>query len=262
LNSYESAKISQRPITDTKAYEYYLKAKKEAASWTVPGMEHALAYLHKGLEIEGDNVLFYYGIGYVYFMYINLEFKDKDECIIKAEQNVKRIFDIDPDSVYGHRLLEIINIRRSSLQQGVIQFKKTLSVNPADIDALTWLMCAYCNIGKQSAAIPIAEKIISIDPFNHVGLVTYAWIDFLNGNFSDSQKLGYRFYKMSSETPNTNLFFSLILAYNNRLEECFSVCDENLKNNPGNIFALIGQCLKYALQWGQSKNYQSHIRWS
>ena len=248
LSSEESNKISQKPIANAQAYEYYLKAKKEIDSWTIPGMERALEYLQKGLEITGENELIYFGMGYVYFMHINLGIKNKEECIIKAEQYVKRIFDIDPDSVYGHRLLGIINIRRSSLQQGVIQLKKTLSIDPNDIDVLTWLICAYCNAGKQLAASPLADRIISIDPINYTGKFFYSWIELLNGNFSESLKRSYEFYNMAPDPPNGKLMHAIVLAYNNRLEECYLLCDESLKNNPDNIFALIGQCLKFALQ--------------
>ena len=247
LSSEESKKISQKPIPNAQAYEYYLKAKKEIDSFTIPGMEHALEYLQKGLEITGDNELIYFGMGYVYFMHINLGIKNKEECIIKAEHYVKRIFDIDQDSVYGHRLLGIVNVRRSNLQQGVLQLKRTLSIDPNDIDALSWLCCAYCNAGKQLVALPLADRIISIDPFNYIGQFFYSWIELLNGNFSESLKRSYVFYNMVPDPPNGKLMHAIVLAYNNRLEDCYSLCDESLKYNPDNIFALIGQCLKFAL---------------
>jgi len=248
LSSGEKMKISQRPIAEAKAYEYYLKAKKEIYSWTIPGMERALEYLQKGLEITGDNEMIYFGMGYVYFMHINLGIKNKEECIIKAEQYVKRIFDIDQNSVYGHRLLGIVNVRRSNLQQGVLQLKRILSIDPNDIEALSWLICAYCNAGKQLVASPLADRIISIDPINYTGKFFYSWIELLNGNFSESLKRSFEFYNMAPDPPNGKLMHAIVLAYNNRLEECYSLCDENLKYNPDNIFALIGQCLKFALQ--------------
>jgi TolB-like protein len=257
LGDEENRSISQRPITDVQAYEYYLKAKKGINSFTEKGMEQALEYLLKGLEISGANALLYFGIGYVYFMYINLEFKDKEECIIKAEQYAKKIFDLDSDSFYGHKLLGIINIRRSNLQQGVIQLNKTLSIDPNDYDALAWLGTAYCNTGKQFAAVPLANKIVSIDPFNYAGLLFYSWIDLLNGHFNDSLKKSREFYKLEPDTPNGKLMYAIILAYNNHLEDAYSICDENLAKYPGNIFALIGQCLKYALKGEKEMTIQA-----
>ena len=68
-----------------------MKAKKEIDSWTDTGMERALIFLQKGLEIVGDNILLYFGMGYVYWTYINIGFKDKEECIIKAEYYANRL---------------------------------------------------------------------------------------------------------------------------------------------------------------------------
>ena len=147
-------------------------------------MERGLVYLRKGLEIVGDNILLYFGMGYVYWTYINIGFKKKEECIIEAEQFAKKIFEIDSDSVHGHRLLGIINFRNSNLQQAVVQLKRALEIDPNDPVALVWLGALYCNVGKQYAAVPLAERIIKIDPFNPFGQVMYAWIDFLDGNFN------------------------------------------------------------------------------
>jgi hypothetical protein len=74
------------------------------------------------------------------------------------------------------------------------------------------------------------------------------WVEMLKGNFSDSLKKSYVAYKMAPNAPNVKIAHALILAYNNKMEECYSVCDENFRNYPDSIFALMGQCLKYALQ--------------
>jgi adenylate cyclase len=134
LSNEENERISQRPIDNPQAYEYYLKAIKGIEHWTEKGLEQAMDYIHNGLEISGDNVLLYFGLGYIYVAYNLLELKDNDECLIKAEQYAKRIFDLDPDSFYGHKLLGIINVKRSNLQQALIQLRKYLSFNPNDLE--------------------------------------------------------------------------------------------------------------------------------
>ena len=257
LSSDEERNISQRPIIDIQAYEYYLKAKREINNWSEKGMELALEYLQKGLEITGDNVLFYFGMGYVYFLYINTGLKNKEECIKKTELYIKKIFDLDPDSVYGHRLLGILNIRQSLVQQGVIQLKKTLAIDPNDLDALSWLMIAYCNNGKPNAALPLAERIINLDPSSYFGPFCKMWVDLLNGNLSDCLKKSYEVYKMAPNAPMMKVAHAAALAYNNKMEECYSVCDENFRNNPESIFALMGQCLKYALQGEREKTIKA-----
>jgi len=257
LSNVEKKKIPQRPIDNAQAYDYYLKAIKCIESFTKKGLEQALDYIHKGLEILGENVLLYFGLGYIYIMYNHLELNDVDECLVKAEQYANKIFDLDSDSFYGHRLLGLINARRSNLQQAVIQLKKYLSFNPNDLDALWWLGIIYCNTGKQHAAFPIAERLTHIDPFHPFGSYFYAWMYFLNGQFSESLEKGYQCYKLASEQPNIMLFYSRILAYNNQLEEAYTICDDIVKKYPTNLFAPVGQSYKYALQGHKEKTIQA-----
>jgi non-specific serine/threonine protein kinase len=257
LTNEEIERISQRPIDNPQAYEYYLKAIQGIDSWTETGLEQALNYIQKGLEISGDNVLLYFGLGYIYFMYTVLLLKDTDECLIEAEQYANRIFDLDSDSVYGHRLLGLISARRSNLQQAVIQLKKYLAFNPNDHDVLIWLGIIYGNTGKQHALLPIAERLTQIDPFHPWGSMYYAWFYFLNGQFSESLEKGQQGYKLAPELPNMKQVFSQILAFNNQLEEAYALCDDLFKKYPTNIFAQVQQCYKFALQGNKEKALQA-----
>ena len=257
LSNEEIERISQRLIDNPQTYEYYLKAIQGIDSWTETGLEQALNYIQKGLEISGDNVLLYFGLGYIYFMYTVLLIKDTDECLIKAEQYVEKIFDLDAGSVYGHRLLGLISARRSNLQQAVIQLKKYLSFNSNDLDALIWLGIIYGNTGKQHALLPIAERLTQIDPFHPWGSMYYAWFYFLNGQFSESLEKGYQFYKLAPELPNMKQVFSQILAFNNQMEEAYVMCDDLIKKYPTNIFAQVQQCYKFALQGNKGKALQA-----
>lgn len=253
LSSKEDKSISQRPIDDIHAYEYYLKAKKEIDSWTEPGLERALEYLRQGLEITGENILIYFGMGYVYWTYINIGFKDKEECIINAEYYVKKIFELDADSVHGHRLLGIINVRNSNNQQAVIQFKKTLAIDPNDPEALIWLGTTYCNTGKQYAAVPFAERIVRLDPFNPFGQVLYSWRDIIDGHFSLGLEKIEIAIKLIPGHPVLQVLHALCLAFNNRKEESYPLLDQVMDDDPDNLWARMGQCLKYALQGEKEK---------
>jgi non-specific serine/threonine protein kinase len=257
LSNEENKRISQKPMDNPQAYDYYLKAMKAIESWTEKGLEQARDYIHKGLEISGENALLYFGLGYIYFAYMLLLLKDTDECLIKAEEYAKKIFEFDSDSVYGHRLLGIINIRRSNFQQALIQLKKYLSFNPNDIDTLSWLGVIYGNTGKQHALLPIAERMTKIDPLHPSGPMHYAWFYWLNGQFSESLEKGYQLYKLGAEQPNYMLFFSQILAYNDKLEEASAICDKIFKKHPTNMFARVGQCYKFALKGDKEKTIQA-----
>jgi serine/threonine protein kinase len=105
LHIEEEKKITQHPIHDVQAFELYLKARQEIWKWTEDSMGRALLYLQNGLDIIGDNALLYFGMGYVYWTYINIGFKDKEECMREAEKYAEKIFEIEPNSEHGNLLM-------------------------------------------------------------------------------------------------------------------------------------------------------------
>jgi len=248
LTDEEDKKISDRQISDIQAYEYYLKAKSEINSWTESGMERALGFLEKGLEITGDNVLLYYGMGWVYWTYINIGFKNKEECIVNAEKYVKKIFALDVDSVYGHRLLGVIKFRSSNLQDGVKHLKKSLAQDPNDPDALLWLTISYCNVGRPGEAMQWIERAMKIDPFNPWHPFMYAWIHIVSGKFSKAVDISIQAYNMGGDQPFFSVLHAIFLAYDKRYEESFDICDMAYKMDPEGLWPRMGQCLKYALK--------------
>ncbi|MCK5704036.1 MAG: hypothetical protein KAI29_22935 [Cyclobacteriaceae bacterium] len=115
----------------------------------------------------------------------------------------------------------------------------------------------YGNTGKQHALLPIAERMTKIDPFHPIGSYLYSWAYFLNGQFSESLEKGYQCYKLGSGQPNMMFFFAQILAFNNKLEEAYTIFDDILLKYPTNMFAPVGQCYKFALQGNKEKALQA-----
>jgi TolB-like protein/class 3 adenylate cyclase/Tfp pilus assembly protein PilF len=253
LTDQENEKISQKQISDIQAYEYYLKAKNEIYTWTEPAMERALDFLQKGLEIAGDNILLYYGIGMVHWVYINIGFKDKEECIEEADKYVKKIFELDADSVYGHRLLGIINLRRSNLQEGVNHLKKTLAQDPNDPDSLLWLTVTYCNVGRPIEAMPWIERAMKIDPFNPWHPFMYAWAYLVNGQFNKALEISNQTYKMAENHPTLPVIHAVFLSYKGLYDESYAILDHLYEQDPLGLWPRMGQCLKYALK-GDKEN--------
>ena len=119
LSGAEDAKLSQRPIPDIHAYEYYLRARQEIFRFTAEGLDRALNYLHKGIEILGDNTLLQSAIGYANWQFVNAGISGDRVYLDKARACADRILAQDPDSAHGHRLLGLIDIHGGGLVRDV-----------------------------------------------------------------------------------------------------------------------------------------------
>ena len=243
----ESNQIAERPIDNLQAYELYLKARQEIWKWTEDGLERALQYLRNGLNIIGDNSLFYFGIGYVYWTRINIGFQSKEDCLVNAERYAKRILQMDPDSPYGHHLIGLIHLRAANLQLGVIHLKQALEANPNDPDALHWLCIGYLNAGKTNAAGPLIDRLLKIDPLTPTNYYIPGWFQMIEGQFESALHTLHKAYRMEPKNPIHRFCYAVALAYNEQLEEAYSLFDAHINDSPEHLWAQMGQCLKYAL---------------
>ena len=247
LSQEESARIAQRPINDIFAYEYYLRARQEIWSWDAAALGRALQYLERGLEIVGENVLLYAGIGYVNWQYYNAGIKLDEKYLQTVHDYADKIFALEPDSTYGHLLLGLYYTMGNN-QESVRCLKRVLEKDPNNADALFWLTAVYGHVGKIQAALPLVEKLLTIDPFNPINHSLPGWLYFFNGQFDLALDPFLKMYQMMPENPANRGLYAAILIYNHRLEEAFSLIDQLAEDEPTHLFTQLGLFLKYGLQ--------------
>lgn len=256
LTPEENQKIAQRPIDNVLAYDFYLKARQEIWSWNEDALGRALQNLQNGLNIVGENVLLYAGMGYVYWQYYNAGIKMDEGYLLKVEEYANKIFDLDPDSPYGHFLLGLYYTMGNN-QESVRHLKRALERDPSNADALFWLIAVYGHVGKIQAAAPLVEKLLEIDPFNPINHSLPGWLLCFNGQFELALEPFQKMYQMFPDNPANRGLYAMILIYNNRLEEAFSLIDQIVEDNPKHFFAHLGLFLKYALQGKKQEALQS-----
>jgi TolB-like protein len=248
LSAEEKRRIAERPIDNALAYEYYLKARQEQLKMTKDGLDSALQYLQKGEDILGENVLLLAGMGYVYYEYINTGIWTDDKYIKKAEEYAQKIFELEPDSPYGHLILGLLKIWWKSPQEGIRHLKNVLSYNPNDLDALLWLCAVYANIGQKKAAFPLADRFMEIDPLNEWAHWLPGFIQIWDGQFDTALDSFERFSKSFPNSFFGPWFCALSLAYIHNFKKACSIFERLGKEMPGFPFAELGLKFKAAME--------------
>ena len=164
LSDEDKRRITERPIANEQAYEYYLKATQEIHKFTKEGCDRAAQYLQKGLDLVGENALLYAGLGYVYSQYANLAIS-VDENNNKAEEYAKRAIALDPEVPEAQLVLGFMQWGRSDLGKALSHFKKVLARRPNDLEVLFWTCGLYGDLGKMSLGEPLLQRMLEIDPF-------------------------------------------------------------------------------------------------
>ncbi len=252
----EEQRIARNPIPNVQAYEFYLKAQHEILMGTEEGLRRAFTYLENGLNIIGKNALLYAGLAFVYWQYVNLGIKgiNQQEYISKAELNINKSLEIDPECGQAHLVLGLFNlIFWGNLQASVRQLKRALTVDPNALDALLMLALAYCEAGKTSAAWALVARCIKIDPFNPICYLHQSGVGFFEGRFDLALDSSSKAFKMAPEIPFTSFWHALMLAYNQRFNEAFSLVDQGARATHQDIQTQLGLFMKYALKGEKEK---------
>jgi serine/threonine protein kinase/predicted Zn-dependent protease len=255
LTAKENKQIAEHPIENVQAYECYLKANAEILKFTEENIEGAIRTLQHAIDIIGDNALLYSTIAFAYWNLVNIGVKQED-YLVKAEEYVNKALAEDPDFAKAHAVLGWINRLGRNLAKCASHLKRALRIRPDDPLALQGLVAVYIIVGKISAAVPLFERLVQIDPMGFSTAWRQGAQHFYDGRYDDALQAWRRMYEVYPENPYSHFSYALILSYHNQLNEAFPIIDHSAKVNPNNVLTKLGLMLKYGLQGEKEKVLQ------
>jgi len=252
LTPEEAERLAERPISNALSYEFYLKARQEIFKWTEAGLENALKYLKRGLEIVGENALLYAGIAYVFFQYFNLGLKEEESCRKEAEGYLEKAFALDSHltlSNFVQGMLHSTNNPKAAIRY----FKQVLEANPNDFDTLFFQSCALGTLGQRRAVVPLEERTIRIDPLNPAAHFHSGFNRLWEGEYALALEVLQKLHHSFSGDLLTTWSYGLSLAYMDKIDEAGLIFDQIAREQPGGFFADLSLALKYALEGKKSE---------
>jgi eukaryotic-like serine/threonine-protein kinase len=248
LLSDEKSRLVKRPMDNVSAYEFYLRASREIDRYREDALDRAIQYLQNGLDLIGENALVYSAMAYAYWQYVNIGAKQED-YIIKAEEYANKALAMDPDSPNALLILGLIESAfRGNQQESVRYLKKALLINPNDPVVLFWLANAYFQyVGKISAGIPLAQRLLQLDPLNQPSYALQGVGYYYDGKYDLALGQLTKAYQMDPGNLGGLCRYALVLAYNKKSIEAFPIIERLAKDSPNNTFSKIALLLKFGL---------------
>ena len=249
LSPQEEESLAERPIADARAFECYLRAKQEVLRYSEESLERAFTLLDEAQEIVGENPLLLAARSYALWQYVNAGVTGDRSLLETARNHAERILEIEPDSPHGHRLLGVMEVAAGRPQEAVRHLKRALAKDANDTETLGWLLGTYALVGRPAAAVPIADRLLRIDPltpFYHA-VAGFTWV--LGGDLERGLEAIEKSYRMEPGNPLVKLMYGQTLAMMGRKDEGLEELDALAEGEAGpSLFGQIGRCMAAALR--------------
>jgi serine/threonine protein kinase/Flp pilus assembly protein TadD len=246
----EQRQLTEKPIENVRAYDFYLRAQHEIWHFTEESLERAVQLIESGIHLTGENEHLLAAMGFVDWSYINSGFKapkEYEHYLQKAEDCAAKLIAANPDSAQGYFLRGMAYNKRGRQQEAVQELKHALVRDPHHANSLFFLALLYQFAGKGSAVRPLIETLLLVDPLNAWAYVMPGWTDYMDGDLQAALGPCRKAYEMAPEGPLPWLY-AILLAGNQRLDESFEIINLMQEEKPENKHARQALFLKNALQ--------------
>ena len=247
LTPEDMERIAEHPMADIRAYEYYLRAKRELLSYSRENLESALQYLDKGEAIIGENVLLLAARGMVHWQFLNAGVDADPAHLETAERCARRIVELQPNSPHGLRILGLIAMVHGNVQEAVRQLKRSLDLAPGDPDSMGWLCSLAAMSGKAEAVLPMARRLVQIDPLTPTYYFLPGFVSMLAGDLDNALPPYEEALQAEPKNQMLRLAFAQVLMMKDERARAIATVDGLAHDNPGDFFAQLGLALRGAL---------------
>jgi len=257
LTPQEKQRISNHPIDNVTAYQFYLRARREISQMTEDSLNRALQNLQIGLNLIGENALLYSGIADAYFQYQDFGLGE-ERYLKKAEEYAKKALTMDPNCPQAHIVLGKLSFYKDfpeNMVDYLRHIKLALAVEPYNAYALERIVWGLSFLGKPEIALPYMERMKQVDPLNPWNLGLQATMDFYAGKWEHAIEPNRQLFHLDPESPENRLFYAWALAENRNTDEAISIIDQSVRTAPDNVFGKFGLLLKYGMLKDRDKAF-------
>ena len=227
LSPAEKKHISERPIENVLAYEFYLKGIKEMQRVNENSLEQASKDFQAALKIVGDNALIYAGIGTIYCNFFEFGIRATEDVLKKAEEYAFKVLELEPSSSLSYSLLGRIERFRGNALRAIKYFKQSLKIDPYNPEALFWLAVDYLlKVGRPDLSKPFLQTLLERDPLSSINYLAsgiYKWMTSdMNGSLKEFEKEA----SLDPESVLPNFWSIYALIWNKEYERAYILIDQ------------------------------------
>jgi eukaryotic-like serine/threonine-protein kinase len=248
LSPEEDRQLEARPLPDARAVQFYVKAKQEILNYSREGLDRALEYLELGERVVGTNALLLSTRAQVYWQYVNAGISAAPEYLARAKQCAAQAAEMEPDSAHVLRVQGLISLQEGKTQESALLLKRSIAADPNDSDSLSWYSAVCALSGKAHAAMPLARRILEIDPLTPVYRFVPGLLSLSAGEFADAIPSFDDAIRLDPANPLLLFLRAHALALDGKTEEAIAQFADLERRCGDHYFCQLGAIMTAALR--------------
>ncbi|UQA55668.1 protein kinase domain-containing protein [Polyangium aurulentum] len=246
LTPEEHKRLAAPPIPDGRAYELWLRARRELSRFAVDALDRALHHVEEAISIVGENEHLYATLGYVHFNYYNLGARLDADTLARVDDCIEKVFALNPSSAQGFMLKGLRAYKAGDIPAAV-QLLRCSAEAESTPDTLLWLSVCLGLCGEDAEARRLIGQAAEDDPLNSIIVATACLIHALAGETEAAIAWGRRGHKLDPRDPMTMLIYAWSSLQGGQRERASALFDQ-LVLLGGDIFTSLGMLFQHALR--------------
>lgn len=214
-------------------YDLYLLGRHHWLKRTEDGMRKALDLFERAVAIDPRYAPAYSGIADASAILASYQFAEPANMYPRASAAALRALDLDPNSAEAHASLGFIKMQWEWDWEGVIrELSRAIELNPNLENAQRWLSAFLAGVGRYGEPVPIARRVIELDPLSLLPRMNLGIIFFLGHQFEAALAQFEDVLTMDPQFPRAYVFAGVSLTLLNRHDEALDMCRRATELSP------------------------------
>jgi serine/threonine protein kinase/Flp pilus assembly protein TadD len=163
LTQAEQKQIQKRQTDNLQAYDHYLRGRESMFRLTREGIETAITYFEKAIQMDAQYAMAYSGLAQAYALKLSF-FGGSEQLADQAIENSKRALKLNPDQSQAEAALGLSYLLKRMSAEAIEACKRAIELNPNDAFA-QWISgrLSY-RLNEYQEAIERFQKTVELVP--------------------------------------------------------------------------------------------------
>jgi tetratricopeptide (TPR) repeat protein len=248
LTGNDAKGITKRYTASNEAYQLYLKGRYSFAKRTRDDISRAIAYFQQAIKLDPDFALAHARIAEAYGSMPAYPYLSPKEAFPQAKAAAQEALRLDPTLAEAHTFLAYsLVIYDWNWAEAERSFKRAIELDPNNAAAhFRYGQIYLAAVGRHPEAIAEIKRSLNLEPLDINMGATLAWAYLVTGQKVEALDQARKTYDLDPSHPLGRWILSQAFSESGVYDEAKSISEDWLKSDPTNQFALRDAGIAYA----------------